>query len=106
VLFVFNSVCHVLSAAVAAAADGSVIFWLLGQQEALVKVEGAHEIQINALAFHPAGHEMTTCELLLKLFLRSGAAGRIECMANKRFLCKDSLLSKAKCAHRGRVSSC
>lgn len=42
-------------------ADGSFIFWLVGQPEPLVKVEAAHENMINALAFHPMGHEMTTC---------------------------------------------
>lgn len=46
----------------AAGADGSIVFWLLGQSEALTKIEAAHENQINGLAFHPMGHEMTTCK--------------------------------------------
>lgn len=54
--------CTALSRATAAGHDGSIIFWLLGQSDALAKVEGAHENQINSLAFHPVGHMMTTCE--------------------------------------------
>lgn len=50
------------AAAAAAGADGSIVFWLLGQSEALTKIEIAHENQINGLAFHPMGHEMTTCK--------------------------------------------
>lgn len=48
----------------AAGGDGSVMFWLVGQTESLAKIETAHENLINALAFHPMGHMMTTCEFV------------------------------------------
>jgi hypothetical protein len=102
-----HSVCHVLTAAVAAGGDGSVIFWLLGQQEALVKIEAAHENGINGLAFHPAGHEMTTCESLPKLLLHSGTAGWVECMADQFVcVCMDSLLPEATRAQHGCALPC
>lgn len=40
------------------------MFWLVGQTESLAKIETAHENLINALAFHPMGHMMTTCEFV------------------------------------------
>jgi WD40 repeat protein len=72
-LFRFLPTRTVLSFATAAGHDGSVIFWLLGQSDALAKVEGAHENQINSLAFHPVGHMMATCEREVTLWLTEHA---------------------------------
>lgn len=46
----------------AAGGDGSLMFWLVGQSEALAKVESAHANTIFDLAFHPMGHMMATCK--------------------------------------------
>lgn len=44
------------------AGDGNLLFWMVGQGQAVAKVEGAHEGAVLGVAFHPSGHMLASCE--------------------------------------------
>ena len=43
-----------------AAEDGSLLFWLVGQEGPQAEERRAHETQVTTLIWHPLGHVLTT----------------------------------------------